>query len=130
MEQPNGHFGDTMVRQMLYDAFHLDQIGFLAQQKVDEDLAGIAAKAFKEVQYHWEHSSQWIVRLGDGTEESHDKVQQSLNALWSFTGELFMEDEVDQAGRMSGLLPELAILQTAWLTRVSDCLKEAHLKAP
>jgi ring-1,2-phenylacetyl-CoA epoxidase subunit PaaC len=119
-----------MVRQMLYDAFHLEQMGFLAQQKVDEDLAGIAAKAFKEVQYHWEHSSQWIVRLGDGTEESHDKVQQSLNALWSFTGELFMEDDVDKTGHAAGLLPNLAILQTAWLARVSDCLKEAHLKAP
>lgn len=130
VEQPNGHFGDTMVRQMLFDAFHLEQMGFLAQQKVDEDLAGIAAKAFKEVQYHWEHSSQWVVRLGDGTTESHDKVQQSLDSLWTFTGEFFMEDEVDQAGRMSGLLPELAILQTAWLTRVSDCLKESRLNAP
>ena len=129
-EQPNGHFGDTVVRQMFYDAFALERYSFLARQTVDPDLAGIAAKAVKELQYHWGHSSQWVIRLGDGTEESHAKVQESVNALWSYTVEMFMADDTDLACAVAGLLPDLEGVRRAWSARVADCLSQATLSQP
>ena len=93
LEQPNGHFGDTIVRQFFFSAFALERCAFLSRQLVDAEVAGIAAKAVKELQYHWEHAAQWIVRLGDGTTESHEKVQASIDHLWSYTGEFFNADE-------------------------------------
>ena len=130
VEQPNGHFGDTVVRQMLYTAFALERFAFLSGQLVDAELAGIAAKAVKELQYHWEHAAQWVVRLGDGTDESHEKVQQSLHDLWNCTGELFDEDEVDAACQNAGMLPDLATIRTAWDQRVNGCLAQATLVRP
>ena len=130
VEQPNGHFGDTVVRQMFYDAFALERYSFLARQTVDQDLAGIAAKAVKELQYHWGHSSQWVIRLGDGTDESHAKVQESVNALWGFTGEMFMADDTDLACAESGLLPDLEGVRRAWKARVAECLSQATLSQP
>ena len=130
VELPNGHFGDTVVRQMFYDAFALERYSFLARQTVDPELAGIAAKAVKELQYHWGHSSQWVIRLGDGTEESHAKVQESVNALWGYTGEMFMADEVDAVCAEAGLLPDLKGVQRAWSIRVADCLSQATLSQP
>ena len=97
LEQPNGHFGDTIVRQLFFSAFALERYAFLSRQLVDAEVAGIAAKAVKELQYHWEHAAQWVIRLGDGTEESHRKVQESVNELWSYTGEMFVADDVDTA---------------------------------
>jgi ring-1,2-phenylacetyl-CoA epoxidase subunit PaaC len=130
VEQPNGHFGDTVVRQMFYDAFALERYAFLARQTVDPDLAGIAAKAVKELQYHWGHSSQWVIRLGDGTEESRTKVQESVDALWGYTGEMFMADDVDVACAEAGLLPDLEGVQRAWTARVAECLSQATLSQP
>ena len=130
VEQPNGHFGDTVVRQMFYDAFALERYQFLARQTVDPDLAGIAAKAVKELEYHWGHSSQWVIRLGDGTEESHAKVQGSVDALWSFTGEMFMADDTDRACAQAGLLPDLTEVRSAWMSRVELCLSQATLATP
>ena len=130
VEQPNGHFGDTVVRQMLYSAFALERFAFLSGQLVDAELAGIAAKAVKELQYHWEHAAQWVVRLGDGTAESHEKVQQSLHDLWSCTGELFDVDEVDAACQNAGMLPDLVAIRTAWDLRVNACLAQATLARP
>ena len=130
VEQPNGHFGDTVVRQMFYDAFALERYSFLARQTVDPDLAGIAAKAVKELHYHWGHSSQWVIRLGDGTEESHAKVQESVNELWGYTGEMFMADDTDLACAESGLLPDLEGVRRAWSVRVADCLSQATLSQP
>ena len=130
VEQPNGHFGDTLVRQMFYDAFALERFIFIARQTIDPDLAGIADKAVKELQYHWGHSSQWVIRLGDGTEESHAKVQESVNELWGYTGEMFIADEVDEACVQAGLLPDLADVHDTWSTRVSACLAQATLAKP
>ena len=130
LELPNGHFGDTIVRQFFFSAFALERYVFLSRQLVDAEVAGIASKALKELQYHWEHSAQWIIRLGDGTEESHNKVQQSIHDLWSYTGELFEADEVDQAGFEAGLLPNLELLRDAWNTRIEDCLQKATLQRP
>jgi len=130
VERPNGHFGDTIVRQMLFDAFSLARLEWLAQQTVDLELAAVAAKAVKEVRYHWSHSSQWVVRLGDGTDESHAKVQQSLEDLWPFTGELFTSDDVDRAAAAAGLFPVLEDLHAPWVDRVKAVLDEAGLNTP
>jgi ring-1,2-phenylacetyl-CoA epoxidase subunit PaaC len=89
VEQPNGHFGDAIVRQVLFDSWYLALLEVLTRCS-DEGISDIAARACKEVRYHLRHSSQWLVRLGDGTDESHARVQQSLNDLWKFTGEMFV----------------------------------------
>src|ERR1700691_1392872 len=96
VEQPNGDFGQTVVRQVLVDAFQLELYERLTNS-TDERLAAIAAKAVKETRYHWRYSSGWLVRLGDGTQESHARVQSALERLWPYTGELLDEDCFDRA---------------------------------
>ena len=130
VEQPNGHFGDTVVRQMFFSAFALDRYAFLARQTVNAEVAGIAAKAVKELHYHWEHAAQWVIRLGDGTPESHQKVQDSVDRLWAYTGELFTPDDVDMACTEAGLMPDLHELQSTWRDKVVACLERATLRVP
>ena len=130
LEQPNGHFGDTIVRQLFFSAFALERYAFLSRQLVDAEVAGIAAKAVKELQYHWEHAAQWVIRLGDGTEESRRKVQESVNDLWPFTGEMFVADDVDTTCQEAGMLPDLDVLQAAWRERIAACLERATLIQP
>lgn len=128
-EQLNGDFGRTIVRQFLLDAWQLEVYEGLLQSN-DPRLAGIAAKAIKETRYHFRFSSGWLVRLGDGTEESHQRVQAALSDLWRFTTELFVADEVDTALAASGVAPDLTVLQPRWLARVDEVLKEATLARP
>ena len=128
-EQLNGDFGRTIVRQFLLDAWQLEVYEGLLQSN-DPRLAGIAAKAIKETRYHFRFSSGWLVRLGDGTEESNQRVQDALNDLWRFTTELFVADEVDTALAASGVAPDLTVLQPRWLARVDEVLKEATLARP
>jgi ring-1,2-phenylacetyl-CoA epoxidase subunit PaaC len=128
-EQPNGDFGRTMVRQCLLDAWQLEVYEGLMNSS-DTRLASIAAKAIKETRYHWRFSSGWLVRLGDGTEESHRRVQDALNELWRFTTELFAADEVDDALAAAGVAPALAALQPRWLARIDEVLREATLVRP
>lgn len=128
-ERPNGHFGDTITRQFLFDAYHHLQQTALLESK-DEQLAAIAAKAIKEVTYHLRHSSEWMIRLGDGTEESHKRVQQSLEDLWRFTGELFNSDEIDQGAADAGIGPDPASLKAGWDATINKVLGEAGLKRP
>lgn len=130
VEQPNGDFGDTIVRQFLFDHFALLRAEHLASQTFDLEAAAIAAKAIKEIRYHADHSSKWIIRLGDGTTESHERVQKSLNELWKFTGEMFTADEIDVAGIESGLLPDLTILKTKWDAAIDAVLKKSTLIRP
>jgi len=130
VEQPNGDFGDTIVRQFLFDAFSLLRAEHFFQQSFSPEIAGIAAKAVKEIRYHFDHSSKWMVRLGDGTPESHNKVQKSLNNLWKFTGEMFISDEIDRAGVESGLLPNLEELKKEWDVKINDILSKATLVRP
>ena len=130
LELPNGHFGDTIVRHMFFSAFALERYAFLTRQLFDAEVAGIAAKAVKELQYHWEHAAKWVIRLGDGTDESHEKVQTSVNDMWAYTGEFFDADDIDQAGQEIGLLPDLSVLAEAWQTRVEACLSQATLTKP
>jgi ring-1,2-phenylacetyl-CoA epoxidase subunit PaaC len=128
-EQPNGDFGRTMVRQMLIDAFQLELYEAL-QRSADPRIAEVAAKALKETRYHFRYSAGWLVRLGDGTEESHRRVQSALDELWRFTREFFAEDEVDREMAAAGIAPALTDLQPRWLARIDEVLKEATLKRP
>ena len=116
-EQPNGDFGQTIVRQVLIDAFQLELYERMTTS-TDERLAAIAAKSVKEVRYHLRYSSGWLVRLGDGTEESHARVQSALERLWPYTVELFAEDELDRLMADQGVAPRIAEVQAAWSARI------------
>ena len=128
-EQPNGDFGRTIVRQCLLDAWQLELYSEL-QHSTDRRLAEIAAKALKETQYHFRYSASWLVRLGDGTAESHTRVQSALDELWRFTAELFTTDALDEDMAKRGVGPDLAALRPRWLARIDAVLKEATLKRP
>ncbi len=129
VEQPNGDFGRTIVRQFLVDAFQLELYEALQHSK-DSRLAEVAAKALKETRYHLRYSSAWLIRLGDGTEESHRRVQEALNELWRFTPEFFAADEIDEEMARTGIAPPLADLAPRWSARVDEVLGEATLVRP
>ena len=129
VEQPNGDFGRTIVRQVLIDAFQLELYQRMTTS-TDERLAAIAAKSVKEILYHLRYSRGWLVRLGDGTLESHARVQSALDALWPYTVELFAEDELDRLMAHQGVAPRVADVQTAWAARIHDILAEATLTRP
>jgi ring-1,2-phenylacetyl-CoA epoxidase subunit PaaC len=129
VEQPNGDFGQTIVRQVLIDAFQLELYERMTQS-TDQRLAAIAAKSVKEIRYHLRYSSGWLVRLGDGTAESHARVQASLEALWPYTVELFAEDELDRAMADGGVAPRLSEVQAAWTQRIEGILAEGTLQKP
>jgi ring-1,2-phenylacetyl-CoA epoxidase subunit PaaC len=129
VELPKGDFGDTMVRQFLFDAYSVLQLEALTKCG-HETLAAIAAKALKEDKYHLRHSSEWVVRLGDGTEESHKRVQASLDRLWKYTGELFVSDDIDAAVAALGVSVDLAGIKARWDAVVNDVLARATLTRP
>ncbi len=129
VEQPNGHFGDSTVRAVLFESFYVLLLDALTHCG-DEGLAGIVARAVKEVRYHLKHSSQWLVRLGDGTEESHDRVQESLNTLWKYTGEMFAADEIDDIVRDAFEGPDLEAIARQWRHAVTAIVKAATLDMP
>ena len=128
-EQPNGDFAQTMTRQVLLDAWQLELYEALAGS-ADTRLAAIAAKAVKESRYHFRFSSGWLIRLGDGTEESHRRAQNALDDLWRFTHELFAADEVDEQMAAAGIAPRLAELQPRWSAQIDAVLREATLQKP
>jgi ring-1,2-phenylacetyl-CoA epoxidase subunit PaaC len=129
VEQPNGDFGATIVRQALLDAFQLVLYESL-QGSSDARLAAIAAKALKETRYHWRYSSGWLVRLGDGTEESHERVRSALERLWHFTGELFASNHVDEEMAATRIAAAPRELYSAWSARIDPVLREATLTRP
>lgn len=129
VEQPNGHFGDVMMRQFLFENFYVLQLDALTRCD-DAHLAAIATRALNEVRYHLRHVSQWIVRLGDGTEESHRRVAESLERLWRYTGEAFAGDEVDDVVRDEWHGPDPEALFQAWRKNVRHVLQEATLTMP
>ncbi|SHH85854.1 1,2-phenylacetyl-CoA epoxidase subunit PaaC [Marivita hallyeonensis] len=129
VEQPNGDFGQTILRQFLFDAFHFDLLTGLTKAS-DDRVASIAAKAVKEVTYHLDRSSETVIGLGDGTEESHTRMQAALDRLWPYVGELFAADEVDAAMQDAGIAPDLSELSSSYHTRMSAVLAEATLVAP
>ncbi|MGQ0703605.1 MAG: 1,2-phenylacetyl-CoA epoxidase subunit PaaC [Gemmatimonadales bacterium] len=128
-ELPRGDFGFTMVRQFLFDTWSLQLLEALTRS-TQADLAGIAAKAHKETRYHLRHSSQWMLRLGDGTEESHRRVQEALDELWPWTGELFYQDEVDRRLQADGIVPDLETLRPSWEATARATLEQATLRIP
>ena len=129
VEQAATHFGDAIVRQFLFESFYAHQLEALTICEA-EGLAVIAARAIKEVRYHLRHGRQWLVRLGDGTEESHARVQASLDDLWRFTGEMFAADELDAEMRVAFNGPQLDDIETAWRRDIAAAVEEANLQLP
>ena len=128
-ELPKGDYAFTIVRQFLFDVFSYHLLEKL-QTSSNSELAGIAAKGFKEVRYHVRHSSEWVVRLGDGTEESHDRAQKALNGLWRFSSEMFQPDAIDLEMAASGVAPDLESLKPQWDKVVRDVFDRATLVIP
>jgi len=129
VEQQNGDFGRTVVRQLLASAFQLELYSAL-QGCADTRLAEIAAKSLKETAYHLRYSAGWVVRLGDGTAASRARVQTALNELWPFTAEMFATDAVDAEMAAALIAPRAAQLQASWLERIDAVLTEATLARP
>lgn len=129
VEQPNGDFADIIGRQFLFDAWHVHVLDGLTQSS-DPRVAEVAAKSLKEATYHLRRSSAWVIRLGDGTEESHARMQRALDSLWRFTGELVQFDDVDQTLFEAGISPDPDILVTRWKATVEETLEEATLVRP
>lgn len=129
MELPKGDFAFTIVRQFLVSV-HSVLLMERLQQSSHGDLAGIAAKAFKEARYHARHSADWMLKLGDGTEESHSRAQHALDELWRYTGELFDSDDVEQRLVTQGVAVDAATLREPWQEQVSRVLAEATLRMP
>ncbi len=128
-EQPNGDFARTMVRQFFYAAF-ADPYWRAMTTSRDATLSAIAAKSEKESAYHLRHSSEWIVRLGDGTEESHARAQTAIDDLWAFTGEMFEVDDSERALIDAGVAIDPETLRPQWRKTVSDIVSEATLALP
>ena len=129
LEQPNGDFARTMVRQLFYSAY-ADLYWRAMMKSSDETLAAIAAKSEKESAYHLRHSSEWIIRLGDGTAESHARAEAAIDHLWAFTGEMFTSDEAEQGLIDKGIAIDPAGLRPLWLKTISGVLGEATLSLP
>ena len=129
VEQPNGDFGKTIVRQCLVDVFQLELYEALSRSS-DARLAEIAAKALKETRYHVRYSAGWLVRLGDGTDESHERVQRGLDELWRYTDELFTADAIDSEMAAQGIGPVLADLRPGWSRQIDEILQQATLGRP
>ena len=128
-EQPNGNFADTMVRQFFLDAFYKLFLQKLTKSK-DEQLSAIAQKSIKETTYHLRHSSKWIIRLGDGTAESHEKVQSAIDNLWMFTNELFKMNEIDNEMLEQKIGVDCSKLKIEWDKIINEILSEATLNRP
>src|ERR1700689_4494341 len=129
VEQPNGDFARTMVRQSFYAAF-ADLYWRAMMKSRDTTLAAIAAKSEKESAYHIRHSSEWMVRLGDGTEESHRRTQAAIDDLWAYTGEMFEVDDSERALIETGVAIDPATLRPRWFKTVADVVSEATLALP
>jgi len=128
-ELPKGDFAYTIVRQLLFDAYDVPFLDALRRSS-HPDLAGIAAKAHKEARYHLRHSAEWMIKLGDGTDESHRRTQVALDHLWHYTGELFTTDDVDRRLIAAGIAPDVAPLEAGWRDRVTTIARQATLTLP
>ncbi len=129
VERPNGDFGHTLMRQFLFDAWHQPMLKAL-EGSGDSRIAGIAAKAGREVAYHLERSADLVIRLGDGTEESHARMQAALDRLWPYTGEMMAGDSTDAALAEAGIMAAPDSIRPVWDALVAEVLGEATLKAP
>ncbi len=129
VEQANGNFADTMVRQFLFDAFRKLLFEHLLTSS-DIQLAAIAEKSLKETKYHLKHSSEWLIRLGDGTVLSHERAQMALFELWRYSDELFYMDETEKQLASEGVIPNLTELKSVWLAHITSIVQMATLELP
>ena len=129
LELPKGDFAVTIVRQLFFSVFALLQAEAL-QRSSNQELAGIAAKAVKELRYHVRHSADWVLKLGGGTAESRGRTQQAVDDLWRYSGELFLADDVDRSAATSGVGVDPSTLESAWQETVRDVLGRAGLTIP
>lgn len=129
VEQPNTDFAYSITRQFLFDMFHIELLNELQNSK-DETLAAIAKKSIKEVSYHVRFSSDWMRRLGDGTEESNQKVQTAVNDLWVYTDELFHQTDADKAMVSEGIGVDVTQLKQSYYQKVRAILEEATIEVP
>ena len=129
VEQPNKNFGYTIVRQFLYDAFNLLQYEMLSQHQ-DTQLNAIAVKTLKEIKYHYRYSSEWVLRLGGGTEQSHQYVQEAINELWRYTGEMFTMAQYETDLLTQSFALNVASIQPEWNERVYAITKQAGIVIP
>ena len=129
VEQKNGDFAKTILRQFLYDAYNYPLYKRLMNSS-DKDLAAIAEKSIKEITYHLKWSSEWVIRLGDGTEESHKRMNSAIEDLWSYTGELFKYSDYEVSCHESGILPDLNGIAEEWNAEVKNIFAEAGLEIP
>ena len=129
VELPNGDFALTVARQFFFSTYGMLQSDGL-RRSANTHLAGIAAKAHKESKYHVRHSGEWMLKLGDGTDESHRRLQSAVDDLWRYTGELFLSDEMEQRLARANIGVESASLEGAWLEQVRDVLRGAGITIP
>jgi ring-1,2-phenylacetyl-CoA epoxidase subunit PaaC len=129
VEQPNGSYADTLARQFLFDHWHLLALRALARS-TDARVAEIAAKGAKEATYHAERSSDWVIRLGDGTDESHRRMQAAIDELWRYAGEMFLADAAETELAVAGIVPDVRALQAPWDAAVDAVLAAATLVRP
>lgn len=130
VEQPNTDWAYTIVRQFFFDVYHFYLNKMLLEESKDQRLKEIAAKTIKESTYHLKWSSEWVIRLGDGTETSHLKMQNAVNDLWDYTGEMFLESPTEIAAAESGYGISPSRIETYWRSKVAEILEEATLSQP
>jgi ring-1,2-phenylacetyl-CoA epoxidase subunit PaaC len=128
-ELPKGDFGFTVARQLFFSVFNYLQMEALTKSS-NAAISGIAAKAVKEAKYHVRHSADWMVKLGDGTAESHRRLQDAVDELWRYTGEMFLADDVDREAARRAVGVDPSTLESAWRSHVDDVMKRATLSAP
>lgn len=129
VEQKNGTYADTLARQLYFDVWHFLMLQAL-EKSTDTRLASIAEKSLKEVGYHVRRTVDLVIRLGDGTAQSHTMMQNALNDLWMFTYEMFTPDAIDLAMQAAGVAPDLTMIKQAWLTHIQSIFEEATLTMP
>lgn len=130
VELPKGDFAFTMARQFLFSAYSYYLYQKLIETVKNDQFNGMLRKHFKEIKYHLRHSREWVLRLGDGTDESHRRIQNAFNEIWMYTGELFDSDEVDQTAIQETLLVDVNSFKDKWKSLVNDVLEEATLEVP
>ncbi len=129
VEQPNTNFGVIIMRQYLYDVYHYHLLRGL-QVSTDERLKAIAEKAIKEVSYHKRFSGDWVIRLGDGTEVSRQKMQDALDSLWRYSNEFFIPNLAEANQEATGIAPDLTAIKEVYYSEIKQCLEEATLTVP
>ena len=130
VELPKGDFAFTIARQFLFSAYSYFLYEKLIETVGDEQFNGMLQKHFKEIKYHFRHSREWVFRLGDGTEESHERIQHAFDEIWMYTSELFSQDDAERAAIEKNLFVDISELKEPWLALVKDTLEEATLTLP